>query len=157
MRPNLKDPKLTQSIASKKKNWNLQYKEMDNEGIRESFLYKLRYNQIKDAESFTELDGFQAISYSIRDRIVERWIATQQQYTDKNPKRAYYLSLEFLMGRLLGNNISNLGITLESKKAMEDLGLEIIEIDTMETGALSAQWYEEGVRANFSAFKEALK
>ncbi len=130
-----KNDELAASIAAQKKNWKFPCKEMDNEGIRESFLTKLKYNLAKDDENFNLLDGFQGISFSIRDRLIERWIETQKQYAHKNPKRVYYLSLEFLMGRLLGNNVSNLGITDETKKAMEDLGLDFEDIEDKEIDA----------------------
>ena len=129
------DPKTKAAIEKKKKNWKFTLKEMDKVGIRESFLNKVKYDRVKNRESFSSVDGFNALSLSIRDRLVERWIETQKQYTEKNAKRVYYLSLEFLMGRLLQNNISNLGITEETKKAMEDLGLDLNAIEDLEADA----------------------
>jgi len=128
-------PELDASIEANKKNWKFTFKEMDNAGIQESFLNKLKYNLVKNRESFSQLDGFNGMSLAIRDRLVERWIETQRQYTEQNPKRVYYLSLEFLMGRLLNNNISNLGITQESNEAMESLGLNLADIEDLEIDA----------------------
>jgi starch phosphorylase len=71
----------------------------------------------------------------MRDRLVERWIETQKKYTMENVKRVYYLSLEFLMGRLLGNNVSNLGITDSTQKALNNLELNFEEIEDQEIDA----------------------
>ncbi len=128
-------PEQTAAIEKKKANWKFSFKEMDNAGIRDSFLTKIKYNLVKNRESFAPLDGFNGLSLAIRDRLVERWIETQKQYTQQNPKRVYYLSLEFLMGRLLDNNISNLGIMDETVKAMADLGLNFEDIEDLELDA----------------------
>ena len=76
-----------------------------------------------------------AMALAIRDRIVERWIMTQQSYHNNNLKRVYYLSLEFLIGRLLGNNILNLGLWDESKEALQDLDLNEEDIYNQEPDA----------------------
>jgi starch phosphorylase len=126
---------LRETIAKNKANWKFTKKEMDDVGIRESFLKKLKYNLAKDSDSFHIVDGFLGLSYTVRDRLIERWIVTQKQYTEKNVKRVHYLSLEFLMGRLLNNNISNLKITDASNDAMNDLGLNISELEDHEMDA----------------------
>ncbi|ERP39384.1 glycogen/starch/alpha-glucan phosphorylase [Chitinivibrio alkaliphilus] len=123
------------NLSPKTENWEFTSKDMDAEGIKNSFLNKIKYNLAKDSETATLVDSFNGLSFAIRDRLVERWIQTQKTYASENPKRCYYLSLEFLMGRLLGNNISNLGITYESKDAMEKLGLSLEELEDEEIDA----------------------
>ncbi|MCL1947765.1 MAG: glycogen/starch/alpha-glucan phosphorylase [Chitinivibrionia bacterium] len=121
--------------STKKHTWEVEAREMDVEGIREDFLYKIKYNLIKDSQSYTSNDAFVGLSLAMRDRLVERWIETQKKYTAKNTKRVYYLSLEFLMGRLLGNNVSNLGITDNTRTALKDLGLSFEDIEDQEIDA----------------------
>ncbi|MBN1688249.1 MAG: glycogen/starch/alpha-glucan phosphorylase [Candidatus Omnitrophica bacterium] len=110
-------------------------KDMTKEGIRQSFLSNLHYSLAKDEFTTTSHDSFTALAIAIRDRIVERWITTQQSYHQQNVKRVYYLSLEFLIGRLLGNNILNLDLEDETKKAMEDLGLDLEKLRDQELDA----------------------
>ncbi len=115
--------------------WKLVYKDMTKEGIRQSFSSSLHYSLAKDRYTTTRHDNFIALAITIRDRLVERWIATQQHYHKENVKRVYYLSLEFLIGRLLGNNMLNLGLTEEVHKSMEELGLDLDEVKNQEVDA----------------------
>ncbi|MBQ5530509.1 MAG: glycogen phosphorylase, partial [Kiritimatiellae bacterium] len=82
--------------------------EMTVEGLKEDFAWHMRYSLAKDMANSTPRDQYTAFADAVRDRIVERWIATQEEYHRQNARRVYYLSLEFLMGRLLGNNVINL-------------------------------------------------
>lgn len=111
------------------------YKDMTKNGIKVSFKSNLEYALAKDQYTATMYDDFLATSIAIRDRLVERWIATQQRYHDDNVKRVYYFSMEFLIGRLLGTNILNLGLTDETKKALEEMGLDIDQIREEELDA----------------------
>lgn len=115
--------------------WKHIYKGMTTEALKTSFRNNLQYTLAKDKYTATDYDNFTAMAIAVRDRIVERWIATQQRYHKQNLKRVYYLSLEFLIGRLLGNNILNLGLWKESKNALEELGFDIEELREQEKDA----------------------
>jgi len=97
--------------------------ERDVEGLHKSLLNNLTYNLGKDMYSATARDKFNSVVLSVRELLVERWINTQQRYYDVNAKRVYYLSLEFLLGRLLRNYVLNLGLSDEYNKAVDILGL----------------------------------
>ena len=81
---------------------------MTAEGLRQDFEQHLRYTLAKDRYTATDRDRYYALARAVRDRLIERWMATQQTHHKQNVKRIYYLSLEFLIGRLLGNNVINL-------------------------------------------------
>ncbi len=108
------------------------YKDMTKNGMRLSFIANREYNLAKDKYTATLHDDFMATSIAVRDRIVERWMVTQERYHDENLKRVYYFSMEFLIGRLLGTNIINLGLEKETKEALKELGFDIKQI--AETG-----------------------
>ena len=111
------------------------YKDMTKNGLRLSFVANREYSLAKDKYSATFYDDFLATSISVRDRIVERWMLTQQRYHNENQKRVYYLSMEFLIGRLLGTNIINLGLEKETKEALKELGFDIETISDNEIDA----------------------
>jgi starch phosphorylase len=115
--------------------WVIHFKGMNSDDIRLGFLNNLEYNLAKDKFSITAYDEFLSLAYSIRERLVERWIITQQQYHKQNVKRVYYLSMEFLMGRLLTNNMLNLGLGGACDKAIKDLGMELEDIIDQEFDA----------------------
>ncbi len=118
-----------------KGDWLPIYKDMTKEGIRLSFQANREYELAKDHFTATPYDDYMALAIAIRDRLVERWITTQQRYHKENAKRVYYLSMEFLIGRLLGNNILNLGLWDDVKGAMERLGLDLEELREQEPDA----------------------
>ena len=97
--------------------------ERDIEGVHKSLLNNLTYNLAKDRYSATTRDKFNSVVLSVRELLVEHWINTQQRYYDVNAKRVYYLSLEFLLGRLLRNYVIDLGLSDEYSKAVDILGL----------------------------------
>ena len=96
----------------------------ETETLRQSLLNNLTYGLAKDMYSATSRDKFNSLVLSVRDLSVERWIKTQQRYYDVDAKRVYYLSLEFLLGRLLRNYILNLGLSDEYSKAVDALGID---------------------------------
>jgi glycogen phosphorylase len=92
--------------------------------IIKSFLEHLEYTLGKDKYSATKYDGFNALAYAVRDHLVERWLDTQQAYYNSDDKRVYYISMEFLMGRALGNSLINLGILENFRDAITSLGYD---------------------------------
>ncbi|HEX9051735.1 MAG TPA: glycogen/starch/alpha-glucan phosphorylase [Anaeromyxobacter sp.] len=97
----------------------------DVETLKRAFADHLQYSQGKDEHTATALDRYFAVAYAVRDRLTRRWIPTQQEYYRLDAKRIYYLSLEFLMGRALENNLLNLGLHEPMKAALADLGLDL--------------------------------
>ena len=115
--------------------WLIIHKDMTKKGIQLSFQVNREYTLAKDQYTATAYDNYLALAIAIRDRLVERWIMTQQDYHKKNKKRVYYLSMEFLIGRLLGNYILNLTLAKEVKEAVEELGLDLEELRDQEVDA----------------------
>jgi starch phosphorylase len=109
--------------------------EMSVEGLKEDFAWHLRYSLAKGDIRATERDQYTAFANAVRDRIVERWINTQEKYHHQNTKRVYYLSLEFLMGRLLGNNVINLKADQLCRDALKDYGIDWNDLRDHETDA----------------------
>ena len=118
--------------VSKKKDRRV---EMSVEGLKEDFAWHLRYSLAKSDSRATERDQYTAFANAVRDRIVERWINTQEEYTKQNTKRVYYLSLEFLIGRLLGNNVINLKADQLCRDALKDYGINWNDLRDYETDA----------------------
>ena len=108
---------------------------MSVEGLKEDFEWHLRYTLAKSGDRETERDQYTAFANAVRDRIVERWMNTQDAYRDANTKRVYYMSLEFLMGRLLGNNVINLKADQLCRDALKDYGLNWNDLRDFETDA----------------------
>ncbi|MDX8408238.1 MAG: glycogen/starch/alpha-glucan phosphorylase, partial [Mariprofundaceae bacterium] len=92
-------------------------------GIQRHFLRTLGQHTASRSNHYR----YQAVAYTIRDHLMENWKNTKDAYEEKDGKRAYYLSLEFLMGRALGNAILNLGLDEETEQALHDLGLNLEE------------------------------
>ncbi len=98
------------------------------EGIKASIIDHLHFTLARDQRSATKRDWWIATSHAIHDRILARFINTMETHHDENVRRVYYLSLEYLMGRLLNNNIWNAGVYEQTKKALKSLGLELEEL-----------------------------
>jgi starch phosphorylase len=111
------------------------FKGTDVDSLKNSFVNHLEYSLAKDEFSATQHDLFKALAFTVRDRLVERWIETQQAYYRTSAKRVYYLSLEFLTGRLLGNAIINLGLTENMVRALAEEGYTLEELQEKEFDA----------------------
>ena len=107
----------------------------DKELFKRSVLYNVRTLYRKNMDEATPQQVFQAVSYAIKDQIVDYWMKTQEAYEREDPKTVYYLSMEFLMGRALGNNMINLMAYKDAKDALEELGVDINVIEDQEPDA----------------------
>ena len=142
-----------------------------------SFTNHLLYSLAKDQYSATELDRYMSLAMTARDRLIERWISTQQRYYKKDVKRVYYLSAEFLMGRALANNLINLGLYDTARDAMKMLNLDLGDVLEQEVDAglgngglgrlaacyldsmatLDIPGYGYGIRYEFGMFDQDIK
>ena len=86
----------------------------------------------KTMEEASEQEVFQAVSYAVKDVIIDNWLATQQTFDKEDPKMVYYMSMEFLMGRALGNNLINLTAYKEVKEALDEIGFDLNMIEDQE-------------------------
>ncbi|NLI75226.1 MAG: glycogen/starch/alpha-glucan phosphorylase [Candidatus Riflebacteria bacterium] len=111
------------------------YLQNDVPSLQRSFANHLEYSQAKNRYIATRHDLYQCLALSIRDRLMERWNDTMNTYYEENVKRVYYLSLEYLMGRTLGNSLVNLGITGEAAQALSELGYNLEELRELEPDA----------------------
>ena len=96
------------------------------------YVRNLYRKTIKEAD---QQQLFQAVAYAVKDEIINNWLATQKQYEIDDPKTVYYMSMEFLMGRALGNNLINLTAYKEVKEALEELGFDLNVIEDQEPDA----------------------
>ena len=108
---------------------------IDKEMFKRSVLYNVKTLYRKTLDEATEQQIFQAVSYAVKDAIVDNWLKTQEAYDEKDPKIVYYMSMEFLMGRALGNNMINLMAYKEFSEALAELGLDINVIEDQEPDA----------------------
>ena len=133
------------------------------------------YRKTLDEASQQEI--FQAVSYTVKDVIIDDWLATQKAFDKQDPKMVYYMSMEFLMGRALGNNMINLKMYKEVKEALGEIGLNLDEIEDQEPdpalgngglGRLAACFMESlatlgyaaygcGIRYRYGMFKQKIK
>jgi starch phosphorylase len=103
--------------------------------LAKAFDDQLLFSQCRIPEIATPHDLFRAQALTVRDRLIHRWAATQMAYHTKDVKRVFYFSAEFLMGRLLGNNLLNLGIREEMGQALAEFGLSLEQIEETENDA----------------------
>jgi len=144
--------------------------------VIKSFLEHMEYTLGTDKYTALQRDVYNALSYAVRDRLIERWLDTQQAYYNEDPKRVYYVSMEFLMGRSLENSLINLEILDDFRNAMESLGHDYAELlheeqdaglgngglgrlaacflDSMATMSLPAYGY--GIRYEYGIFRQKI-
>ena len=115
--------------AQEKKN------EFDKDLFKRSIIYNVMTMYRKTLEEATPQQIFQAASLAIKDRIIGNWMTTQKAYEKEDPKMVYYMSMEFLMGRALGNNLINLQAYEGAKEVLEELGVDINVIEDQEPDA----------------------
>ncbi|SEQ69676.1 starch phosphorylase [Lachnospiraceae bacterium NE2001] len=148
----------------------------DKEGFKKEIASHVKLLYRKTLEEATPQELYQAVSYAVKDDIIDRWIATHKVYKEKNVKKVYYLSMEFLVGRALGNNLINLGYYEDIKKALDEMGLDINFIEDQERdpalgngglGRLAACFLDSlstlgypaygcGIRYHYGMFKQAI-
>ena len=107
----------------------------DKDMFKRSVEYNVKTLFRKQLKEADDQQIFQAVSYAVKDNIIDAWLATQKEYEKSDPKTVYYLSMEFLMGRALGNNLINLTYYDEVKEALEELGVDINVIEDQEPDA----------------------
>ena len=107
----------------------------DKELFKRSVVYNVKTLYRKTLEEASQQQIFQAVSYAIKDAIVDNWMDTQKEYEKKDVKIVYYMSMEFLMGRALGNNMINLRAYDEAAQALEELGVDINLVEDQEPDA----------------------
>ncbi|MBE5941657.1 MAG: glycogen/starch/alpha-glucan phosphorylase [Lachnospiraceae bacterium] len=109
--------------------------DFDKETFKKEVVNNVKALYRKTIDEATQQQVFQAVSYAIKDTIIDQWIATHKEYEKKNAKTVYYLSMEFLMGRALGNNLINLTCYNEVKEALDELGFDLNVIEDQEPDA----------------------
>lgn len=111
------------------------FSKTDVASLKRAFMTHVEYTLARDEFSSTKLDAYMALAYVVRDHIIERWLKTQKIYNENDVKRVYYFSLEFLMGRTMGNSLLNLGLMDQAYQSMHELGYSLEEIRSLEWDA----------------------
>ena len=136
-------------------------KQFEKEEFKKSVKENVKFLYRKTLEEATQEQIFQAVSYTVKDVIIDNWLQSQKAYEKQDPKIVYYMSMEFLMGRALGNNLINLGAYGEVKEALEELGLDINCIEDQEPdpalgngglGRLAACFLDSLATLNYCAY-----
>ena len=149
----------------------------DKELFKRSVLYNIKTLYRKTLEEASPQQIFQAVSYAIKDQVVDMWLETQKQYEKKDPKTVYYLSMEFLMGRAMGNMMINMKAYKAVAEALDELGLDLNVVEDQEPdaalgngglGRLAACFLDSlatlgyaaygcGIRYRYGMFKQKIK
>ena len=149
----------------------------NKEDFKKSVLDNVKNIYRKNISEATKQQVFQAVAYAVKDMIIDRWIATQKEYEKQDVKTVYYMSMEFLMGRALGNNMINLCCYKEVKEVLDELGFDINVIEDQEPdaalgngglGRLAACFLDSlstlgypaygcGIRYKYGMFKQEIK
>lgn len=109
--------------------------DFDKAAFRNSVIYNVKNMFRRTIDEATPQQVFQAVAYAVKDVIIDEWIATHKEYEKRDVKAVYYLSMEFLMGRALGNNIINICARKEIAEVLEELGFDLNAIEDQETDA----------------------
>lgn len=117
---------------SKQKENIMKSKMFEKETFKKEVVENVKYLYRKTMDEASEQEIFQAVSYVVKDVIIDQWLATQQEFDKADPKIVYYMSMEFLMGRALGNNLINLTVYNEVKEALEEMGINLNAIEDQE-------------------------
>ena len=149
----------------------------DKEAFKKEVINNVKNLFRKNIEDADAQQVFQAVAYAVKDDIIDRWIATQKEYEKENVKTVYYLSMEFLMGRALGNNLINLTYYEQVKEALDEMGFDLNFIEDQEPdaalgngglGRLAACFLDSlatlgypaygcGIRYRYGMFKQAIE
>lgn len=108
---------------------------IDSESLKRAFAHHVEYTVCKYRQNIAGPDIFQALAYTVRDFLIDRWNATQDVFREKKVRRIYYLSMEFLLGRLLQTNLVNLGVKQMAGQNLRDLGYDLDEVCQYEPDA----------------------
>ena len=148
---------------------------------KETFIRNVKENvknlYRKTMKEASQQEIYQAVAYAVKDVIIDQWLATQQEFDKEDPKILYYMSMEFLMGRALGNNLINLTVYDDVKEALEEIGIDLNSIEDEEPdpalgngglGRLAACFMESlatlgypaygcGIRYRYGMFKQKIE
>jgi starch phosphorylase len=150
---------------------------LDTEGMLQGFARRMTYTVAKNEYTASDFDVYRALAHAVGDRLTERWFATQDAYYRRDVKRAYYLSLEFLTGRALYNNVVNLGVEPAVREALACVGFDLDELREPEWDAglgngglgrlaaclldsaatLGLPFYGYGIRYEYGIFRQHIK
>ncbi|HKR64463.1 MAG TPA: glycogen/starch/alpha-glucan phosphorylase [Thermoanaerobaculia bacterium] len=150
---------------------------LDAGAIIDAFAHRMMYSVARDEFNATDENAYQALAYAVRDRLMDRWFATQDRYYREDVKRVYYLSLEFLLGRLLTNNILNLGAEPAYIDAVKRIGFDLDDLVQRESDAglgngglgrlaacfldsastLGLPFYGYGIRYEYGIFRQRIR
>ena len=172
---NMTEKQVTEKPAAEKK--AAEKPAFNKDLFKRSVVYNVKTLYRKDIEEATPQQVFQAASLAIKDQIMDNWIDTQKAYEKQDPKMVYYMSMEFLMGRAMGNNIINLQASAPVKEALEELGMDLNVVEDQEPdaglgngglGRLAACFLDSlatlgypaygcGIRYRYGMFKQQIK
>ena len=152
-------------------------KRFDKETFKKDVKNNVRILYRREIEEATPQQIFQAVSYAVKEAIIDDWLATQKTYDKEDPKTVYYMSMEFLMGRALGNNLINMTAYKDVKEALDEMGIDLNVIEDEEPdaalgngglGRLAACFLDSlatlgyaaygcGIRYHYGMFKQKIK
>lgn len=150
---------------------------LDANAIIDAFAHRMMYSVARDEFNASDENAYHALAFAVRDRLMDRWFTTQDRYYRQDVKRVYYLSLEFLLGRVLTSNIINLGAEPQYVEAMERIGFELEDLVERESDAglgngglgrlaacflesastLGLPFYGYGIRYEYGIFRQRIR